>query len=151
MKLNKEEKLNTYKHIFSIYQEECAAETIEKLYKHIKEEYLKKLEDGNLDINAERIRIEMCLGKHRGESKEFNLNRIGIIIIFIPILIESIENYIKAVYKSTFFETVFILIGILVIICKMLKTDYLNKDTKTDFVNYVSLKVLDDIEKGIIR
>ncbi|WP_338595623.1 hypothetical protein QJR28_02330 [Clostridium baratii] len=151
MKLNKEEKLNTYKHIFSIYQEECDAETIEKLYKHIKEEYLKKLEDGNLDINSERIRIEMCLGKHRGESKDFDLNRIGIIIILIPILIGLIEDYIKAVWENTFLQSIFMLIIILVIIYMILKIDSVNKDAKMDFVNYISLIVLKDIENGIVR
>lgn len=155
LKDNNEDVLSRCKYEFDKYQNSDSYfyDSVVELYDYIKKTYIKRLKEGNLDIKLERIRIEECLGSHKKVSEKLDSSSIvivtSIITILINLIITCFEELAKA--KEIFWDKV-LLIGIIISVIVMQQAYKSNKDSgayERDLVNYISLKVLDDIEKGI--
>lgn len=157
LKDSNEEIVSRCKYEFDKYQNEDSYfyDSIVELHDYIKSIYIKRLKEGNLDIKLERIRIEECIGSHKKVSEKLSASNIVIVTSIITILINLIltcfEELAKA--KEILWDKV-MLVGIIITFIIMQQAYKSYKDSgayERDLVNYISLKVLDDIEKGIIE
>lgn len=150
---NNKKILNRCKQEFDKYQnvDSYYYDSTDELYNYIKDTYIKKMDQGKLDIKIERIRIERCLGKHKGLSAKVDGAGLVLMTGFITYLLNLISIYLREGIKDIFIST-----SVLVMVVGGLMYGVTNINSKSgnderDFVNYVSLKVLDDIENGIIE
>lgn len=150
---NNKEILNRCKQEFNNYQNKNSYyyDSTNELYNYIKDRYIKMIDQGKLDIKIERIRIERCLGKHKGLSAKVDGAGLVLMTGFITYLLNLISIFLREDIKDIVIST-----SVLVMIVGFFMYSFTSINNKSgnyerDLVNYISLKVLDDIEKGIIE
>lgn len=150
---NNKKILNRCKQEFDNYQNKNSYyyDSTNELYNYIKDKYIKKIDQGKLDIKIERIRIERCLGKHKGLSDKVDGAGLVLMTGFITYLLNLISIYLRQGIKDIVIST-----SVLVMVVGFFMYSFASINNKSgnyerDLVNYISLKVLDDIEKGIIK
>ena len=157
IKAKNEELIDKCKDEFDKYQaeENYEIETIKEIYTHIYKEYVKKLKEGNLNIKLEKIRIEKSLGKHKKTSEKLDAASITLVIGIITIILNSIMNFLRNQLTSYHISKDWLFALILIIFALVMRSiENEHKKSRAyerDLVNYISLKVLDDIENGIIE
>lgn len=112
------------------------------------------IDQGNLDIKIERIRIERCLGAHKKMSGIIDKNNVSIGSNFMFLLINIMITYFNTFHKSEIVNIVIYFVEIAVgvgLVALYIKQSRCESIHEKDLVNYISLKVLDDIENGIIE
>ncbi|HII4481708.1 hypothetical protein [Clostridium perfringens] len=136
------------------YEENYEIETIKEIYTHIYNGYVKKLKEGNLNIKLEKIRIEKSLAKHKKTSEKLDAASITLVIGIITIILNSIMDFFKSQLTSYHISKDWLFALILIIFALVMRSiENENKKSRAyerDLVNYISLKVLNDIEKGIV-
>ncbi|WEV18644.1 hypothetical protein [Clostridium perfringens] len=142
---------------FDKYQDEenYEIETIKEIYTHIYTVYVKKLKRGNLNIKLEKIRIEKSLAKHKKTSEKLDTASITLVIGIITIILNLIMDFLKSQLNSYHISKGWLFTLILIIFASVMRSiENENKKSRAyerDLVNYISLKVLNDIENGIIE
>lgn len=142
---------------FDKYQDEenYEIETIKEIYTYIYKEYVKKLKEGNLNIKLEKIRIEKSLEKHKKTSEKLDAASITLVIGIITIILNLIMDFLKSQLNSYHISKYWLFTLILIIFASVMRSiENDNKKSRAyerDLVNYISLKVLEDIENGIIE
>lgn len=142
---------------FDKYQdkENYEVEAIKEIYTHIYNGYVKKLKEENLNIKLEKIRIEKSLAKHKKTSEKLDAASITLVIGIITIILNSIMDYLKSQLTSYHISKDW-LFALILIIFALVMRNIENEHKKSrayerDLVNYISLKVLNDIENGVIQ
>lgn len=129
---------SNYNNEYSFYNE---------LYEKVKFHYIEKIERGTIDIKIEKIRLESYMGKHLSMSMNFILYYF--IAIFGGIFTVTIQEAVKIFkYSSPPINTIILFIVLAVIIYVVDKN--VKKDKPKDVIAFVSLKVLEDIEKEYV-
>lgn len=150
------ELLEKCKYEFDKYQNKDSYyyDSMNELYNYIKNKYIKKISDENFNIKIERMRIERSLGKHKNISDKLDVANIGLVTGIMTVSITAIftwlEDYAKV--KIIPWEMAIIIIVMMfgILIIEAYKSNKDSNVNERDLVNYISLKVLDDIENGII-
>lgn len=128
--------------------------SMNELYNYIKEEYRKKISEGILNIEIERMRIEKSLGEHKKISEKLTASNIALMTSIITLSIGNMFKILEDWTKDNSIPWYVIWILLIVLMLVLTRETYrANKDSNAnerDLVNYISLKVLDDIENGII-
>ena len=123
-------------------------EAIRDLKDYIKAEYERQLEEGNLDIEAERIRLEKELGVHYYLANDKNSYFRTLMIFTITTMITTgLFEMINKLPIRDVFKTSLIILIIMIIMLKIMQMDIDSKHYQKDFVNSISLKVLKEIEE----
>ena len=151
------ELLEKCKYEFDKYQnrESYYYDSMDELYNYIKNKYIKKISDGNFNIKIERMRIEKSLAKHKKTSEKLDAASITLVIGIITIILNSIMDFFKSQFtsyhisKNWLFALIFIIFA--VVMRSLEKEHKKSRSYERDLVNYISLKVLNDIENGIIE
>ncbi|ELC8342872.1 hypothetical protein [Clostridium perfringens] len=151
------ELLEKCKYEFDKYQNRDSYyyDSMNELYNYIKNEYIKKINDGNFNIEIERMRIEKSLGEHKKISEKLTASNIAlmtsIITVSIGTMFKLLEDWTKD--NSIPWYVIWILLIVLMVILtrETYKSNKYSNANERDLVNYISLKVLDDIENGIIE
>lgn len=150
------ELLEKCKYEFDKYQNKDSYyyDSTNELYNYIKNKYIKKISDGNFNIKIERIRIERSLGNHKKISEKLTASNIALMTSIINVSIGTMFKLLEDWTKDNFMPWYVIWILLIVLMLVLTRETYrANKDSNAnerDLVNYISLKVLDDIENGII-
>lgn len=129
------------------------------LYKEIKNHYEKKIELNEININAERIRIERDLGKYSANYANIMMNlSIGLISGLFVLFFDKTDIFDAFKLTSVpaiIAEPLIILLKvvtfliILYVILKSTNDKSVRINKNTSIIYNISLKVLDDIEKEI--
>jgi len=115
-----------------------------KLYYHIKNYYKRKIVIGEIDIIIEKVRLEKNIGKYESSLTNLNTTVItGLLCIFIQFIF--IEGAKLTRYNNSF--VTFSLTVIMMYIFFSVITKQSKKDKYNDLLNYISLKVLEELEK----
>ncbi|MDU2445590.1 MAG: hypothetical protein E7D43_14405 [Clostridium perfringens] len=150
------ELLEKCKYEFDKYQNRDSYyyDSMNELYNYIKEEYRKKISEGILNIEIERMRIEKSLGEHKKISEKLTASNIALMTSIITLSIGNMFKILEDWTKDNSIPWYVIWILLIVLMLVLTRETYrANKDSNAnerDLVNYISLKVLDDIENGII-
>lgn len=151
------ELLEKCKYEFDKYQNKDSYyyDSMNELYNYIKEKYTKKISEGILNIEIERMRIEKNLGNHKKTSEKLSTSNIALITSIITVsmgaLFTLVEELVKSDYIPWYVAWSFILIVISILVRQVYKSYKDSNFNERDLVNYISLKVLNDIENGIIE
>lgn len=151
------ELLEKCKYEFDKYQNRDSYyyDSMNELYNYIKNEYIKKINDGNFNIEIERMRIEKSLGEHKKISEKLTASNIALMTSIITVSIGTMFKLLEDWTKDNSIPWYVIWILLIVLMVVLTRETYKsNKDSNAnerDLVNYISLKVLDDIENGIIE
>lgn len=149
--------LDKCKYEFDKYQnEECYYYgSMNELYNYIKGEYIKKINNEDFNIEIERLRIEKSLGKHKKISEKLSTSNIALMTSIITVsmgaLFAVVEDLVKYYNMPWWASWIFIIIVFSVLGKQVYKSHMNSNANERDLVNYISLKVLDDIENGIIE
>lgn len=149
--------LDKCKYEFDKYQnEECYYYgSINDLYNYIKGEYIKKMNNKNFNIEIERLRIEKSLGKHKKISEKLSTSNIALMTSIITVsmgaLFALVQELVKSDYIPWYVAWSFIIIVISILVRQVYKSYKDSNFNERDLVNYISLKVLNDIENEIIE
>ena len=129
--------------------------SMNELYKYIKDIYLERLNEGKLDIKIERIRIKNSLGNYKKTSEKLDSINIVLITSCITTIINMLNSYFKSKVESGDLSRemsidfgLFVVVGVM---CLTVRAGEKSSAYERDLVNHISLKVLDDIENGIIE
>ncbi|HFE9686377.1 TPA: hypothetical protein ACGA33_002118 [Clostridium perfringens] len=150
------ELLEKCKYEFDKYQNRDSYyyDSMNELYNYIKEEYRKKISEGILNIEIERMRIKKSLGEHKKISEKLTASNIALMTSIITLSIGNMFKILEDWTKDNSIPWYVIWILLIVLMLVLTRETYrANKDSNAnerDLVNYISLKVLDDIENGII-
>ncbi|EHK2389587.1 hypothetical protein DMN31_09245 [Clostridium perfringens] len=150
------ELLEKCKYEFDKYQNKDSYyyDSTNELYNYIKNKYIKKISDGNFNIKIERIRIERSLGNHKKISEKLTASNIAlmtsIITVSIGTMFKLLEDWTKDNSMPWYGIWIFLIALMIVLTREIYKSNKDSNANERDLVNYISLKVLDDIENGII-
>ncbi|EOU1580134.1 hypothetical protein ACSXDI_06185 [Clostridium perfringens] len=151
------ELLEKCKYEFDKYQNKDSYyyDSMNELYNYIKEEYRKKISEGILNIEIERMRIERSLGNHKNISEKLDVANIGLVTGIMTVSITAIFTCLEELAKGEKISWEIVVFLIIIMFVSFVREAYKShKDSNVserDLVNYISLKVLDDIENGIIE
>ncbi|MGU8655162.1 hypothetical protein G6Z26_15425 [Clostridium perfringens] len=130
-------------------------DSMNELYNYIKNKYIKKISDGNFNIKIERMRIERSLGNHKNISEKLDVANIGLVTGMMTVSITAIFTCLEELAKGEKISWEIVVFLIIMMFVYFVREAYKShKDSNVserDLVNYISLKVLDDIENGIIE
>ncbi|ERI91028.1 hypothetical protein HMPREF1982_03393 [Clostridiales bacterium oral taxon 876 str. F0540] len=111
------------------------------LYNSIKERYLEKIKNQELDIKVEKIRLKSKSGGYSGSVTSFSVN---LIILALTIFMTGfIQAYSVSDYKYKFAVIIAISIAFYIIILNVISKDALKRK---DYISAICLDVLDNIE-----
>ncbi|EGT4141822.1 hypothetical protein C4D43_13665 [Clostridium perfringens] len=138
---------------FDKYQDEenYEIETIKEIYTHIYTVYVKRLKEGNLNIKLEKIRIEKSLAKHKRSSEKLEAVSITIVIGMITITLNLLIEFLKNLFTNYSISKVWLFVLIIIIFQLFMHKYKKTRAYERDLVNYISLKVIEDIENGIVE
>ncbi|EOU1478349.1 hypothetical protein [Clostridium perfringens] len=151
------ELLEKCKYEFDKYQNRDSYyyDSMNELYNYIKEAYIKKISEGILNIEIERMRIERSLGNHKNISEKLDVANIGLVTGIMTVSITAIFTWLEDSAKVKIIPwEMAILIIVMMFIIFIREAYKSNKNSgvyEKDLVNYISLKVLDDIENEVIE
>ena len=101
------------------------------------------------------MRIEKSLGNHKKTSEKLSASNIALISSIITVsmgaLFTLVEELVKSDYIPWYVAWSFILIVISILVRQVYKSYKDSNFNERDLVNYISLKVLNDIENEIIE
>lgn len=151
------ELLEKCKYEFDNYQNKDSYyyDSMNELYNYIKSEYIKKMNNEDFNIEIERLRIEKSLGKHKKISEKLSTSNIALMTSIITVSMGALFTVVEDLVKSKNIPW-YVSWGFIIIVCVFLgnqvyKSHMNSNASERDLVNYVSLKVLTDIENGIIE
>lgn len=122
--------------------------SIRKLKDYIKFEYKRQLQEGLLDIEAEKIRLEKELGIYYHIANDKNNYFRTLITFTITTMITSgLLEIVKALQISSLFKCIISIIIINILLLLITQLDLDSKHYEKDFVNFIALKVLKEIEE----
>ncbi len=128
---------------FKLYHEDDYKNILNS-YNHIKTEYKSKMENKEIDITIEKIRLEKNIGKFQGTSTK-NGNTI-ITAMFCVFAQFTVIDGIKLVsIKNSIIIYLLTYLALFLFLYYMSKD--INKTKPNDLMIYISLKALEDLEK----
>lgn len=122
---------------------------IKDTYYKLKEFYKKKIKHKEIETQIEKIRLEKKLGRYEGKVIQFNSAFVcafcsSILIVIIQVMLQIYNNKNSALIGELF--TLFTLLILFIYIIYDFTKDSTKQKPK-DLIIFISLKVLDDIEK----
>lgn len=143
---NGENAIKEFNNYFKLNQER-EHEEIQQLYNHIKKSYKIKFKDDEMKIRIEKINLERNIGKYQGALRKHGLSFfIAILGIMLQLILPELLKIfnVDSNINSAAIKVAFMILFMLWFMYSVGK-GFDNQRPK-DLMNYIALKVLEDIE-----